>query len=134
MKSKKIIKAKLEEIAKQKIKEPDFRKYPVEQAMELLPCVYQAILGKNNKELYTQINSVSRSGMSRKVSAFIVHKGKVSNLNKTLFAWVYGDRNKDFEVRINGAGFCVRFEIAYRLFMFLDGESFTEKQVSYSYL
>ena len=92
---------------------------PIEYSLELLPSVKRAIGGKNGK-IYARVETVSRSGMSRTVSLFIVHKGDMVNLNNTVYRYVYGDTvTRDGKVRIGGCGMDMLFECTYRMFNFL---------------
>ena len=71
------------------------------EAPQLPPSLKKAIGGKDGK-IYTQVNSVTRSGMSKTISLFVVHRGEIVNLNYTIFADIYGDSRKNGTVRING--------------------------------
>lgn len=88
------------------------------QALELLPSLRKAVGGKGGK-IYCQVNSVSKSGMSRTISVFIVHKGDIINLNYTPFWKIYGDSKRNGVVRIKGCGMDMLFEATYRLYCFL---------------
>ena len=90
-----------------------------EQAFNLLPSLKKAIAG--NGKIYAQVNSVSRSGMSRTITLFIIHKNEIINLNYTIFSNVYADKSNVREgiARINGYGMDMLFEATYRLYNFL---------------
>lgn len=100
--------------------------YGIEYALKILPSVKKAIGGKNGK-IYAKVDTVSRSGMSRTISLYIMHQGELINLNYTPFAQVYGDTisNKGWgkQVRINGCGMDMLFEATYRLYHFLFTQS-----------
>ena len=90
-----------------------------EQAFNLLPSLKKAIAG--NGKIYAQVNSVSRSGMSRTITLFIIHKNEIVNLNYTIFSKVYADKSdlREGIARINGCGMDMLFEATYRLYNFL---------------
>ena len=93
--------------------------YNRERAVELLPSLKKAIGGENGK-IYAMVESVSRSGMSRTIVLFIIHKGELVNLNNTAFAKVYGDSISGYgTVRIHGCGMDMLFEATYRLYRWL---------------
>lgn len=88
-------------------------KYQIESAKRLLPAVRRAL--KKNA-IYATVHKVSKSGMSRTISLYIVHKNKIVCLNWA-FGDIFGDSiTKDREVRINGCGMDMLFEANYRLF------------------
>ena len=91
-----------------------------EQAFNLLPSLKKAI-GEKNGKIYAQVNTVSRSGMSRTITLFIIHKNEIINLNYTIFSKVYADKSnlKEGIARINGCGMDMLFEATYRLYNFL---------------
>ncbi len=91
--------------------------WEVTRAMEILKTVKKCIGGTG--KIYAKVDSVSSSGMSRKVSLYIVHKGEIVGLNNTAFSYVYGDRVKNGEVTIQGCGMDMLFECTYRLYQFL---------------
>ena len=90
-----------------------------EQAFNLLPSLKKAIAGKG--KIYAQVNNVSRSGMSRTITLFIIHKNEIINLNYTIFSKVYADKSdlREGIARINGCGMDMLFEATYRLYNFL---------------
>jgi len=97
--------------------------YNKDYALELLPSVKKAIGGKNGR-VYCQVETVSRSGMSRTINVIIPHKGELVNLNNTPFWTVYGDsKDKRGNVRIGGCGMDMLFEATYRLYNFLFDQS-----------
>ena len=106
---------KIETLCKEK---HDYYDVSISQALDLLPSLKKAIGGKNGK-IYAQVNTVAKSGMSRTVSLFIIHKGEIINLNSTVFAHVYGDTVTRDYVRIGGCGMDMLFECTYRLYHFL---------------
>jgi hypothetical protein len=93
--------------------------WQLERALELLPSVRKAV-GSKGGRIYAQVLTVARSGMSRTIALYIVHKGELVNLNGTLYARVYGDRvREDDAVSISGCGMDMLFEATYRLYRFL---------------
>tara|TARA_R110002110_G_scaffold186982_1_gene394345 strand:- start:292 stop:666 length:375 start_codon:yes stop_codon:yes gene_type:complete len=109
----------------EKLKKLDKSGYEIEHALKILPSVKKAI-GEGGK-IYARVDRVSRSGMSRHISLFIIYKGEMLNLNSTLFGLVYGDSRKNGEVKINGCGMDMLFEATYRLYHFL----FNQKRKPY---
>ena len=102
----------------ERIKELCKTEWEHEEALQLLPSLKKAIGGKDGK-IYTQVNSVAKSGMSWTISLFMVHRGEIVNLNYTVFAGIYGDSRKNGVVRISGWGMDMLFEATYRLYRFL---------------
>lgn len=96
--------------------ETDWQK---EYAFRLLPSLKKAIAGKS--KIYAQVNTVSRSGMSRTITLFIIHKNEIINLNHTIFSKVYADKSdlREGIAKINGCGMDMLFEATYRLYHFL---------------
>ena len=87
--------------------------YQAEEALRLLPAVKRAL--KANR-IWATVHTVSKSGMSRTISLYIVDKGNIVCLDWA-FGKIYGDSiTKDREVRINGCGMDMLFEANYRLF------------------
>ena len=87
--------------------------YQAAEAMRLLPAVKRAL--KSNK-IWATVHTVSKSGMSRTISLYMVHKGEIVCLDWS-FGKIYGDSiTKDREVRISGCGMDMLFEANYRLF------------------
>ena len=87
--------------------------YQAQEAMALLPAVRNAL--KRNA-IYATVHTVSKSGMSRNISLYMVHKGKIKCLDYA-FGRVFGDSmDKNHGVRINGCGMDMLFEANYRLF------------------
>jgi len=85
--------------------------------IEMIRNLWPSVKKELRKGIYAQVNTVSRSGMSRTISLFIKHKGEIINLNSTPFWKLYGDsRNSDHQVRIGGCGMDMLFEASYRLF------------------
>ena len=103
---------------KERIEKLVENEYQLNYALALLPSLKKAVGGKDGK-IYCQVNSVSKSGMSRTISVFIVHQGEIVNLNHTLFWRIYGDSKRNGVVRINGGGMDMMFEATYRLYCFL---------------
>jgi hypothetical protein len=88
--------------------------YQAAEAMRLLPAVKKAL--KANK-IYATVHTVSKSGMSRTISLYMVNKGEIVCLDWA-FGKIFGDSiTKDHEVRINGCGMDMLFEANYRLFL-----------------
>lgn len=86
--------------------------YQASEAIRLLPAVRKAL--KTNA-IYATVHTVSKSGMSRTISLYMVNKRKIVNLDWA-FGKVYGDSVKNGVVRINGCGMDMLFEANYRLF------------------
>lgn len=88
--------------------------WQIEQIKELWPSVKKQL----RRGIYAQVNTVARSGMSRTISVYIIHKKEMVNLNNTPFWRLYGDSRKDrtHAVRIGGCGMDMLFEASYRLF------------------
>ena len=96
------------------IKHYKMTEYQAAEALRLLPAVKRAL--KANK-IWATVHTVSKSGMSRTISLYIVNKGNIVCLDWA-FGKIYGDSiTKDREVRINGCGMDMLFEANYRLFV-----------------
>lgn len=92
--------------------------YGHEYALELFPSIQKAV-GRKGGKIYCSVEGVSRSGMSRTIKVYVMHKGQLVCLNNTAFWQVYGDsRNSNGEVRITGCGMDMLFEATYRLYNF----------------
>ena len=98
--------------AQKLIKDYGLTEYQAKEVIELLPAIKRAL--KTNK-IYAKVDSVSRSGMSRKISLYIVNKGEIYCLNFA-FGKIFGDRLNGCEVTIYGCGMDMLFESVYRLF------------------
>ena len=69
---------------------------------------------KPGTTVYTVLNSVSASGMSRDISLFIVHKGAIRNIN-ALAADACGHALGKRGVRAQGCGMDMGFALVYAL-------------------
>ena len=85
-----------------------------EEVVRMSPAVKTAL--KRNA-VYAKVDSVSRSGMSRKISLYIVYRNEIYCLNWG-FGSIFGDRVdiKTHDVIIGGCGMDMLFEANYRLF------------------
>lgn len=89
--------------------------YQAKEVDRLMPAVKRAL--KKNA-IYAKVDRVAKSGMSRHISLYIVHKNRIVCLNWA-FGEIFGDSlNDNREVRINGCGMDMLFEANYRLFKF----------------
>ena len=88
--------------------------YQAGEAIRVLPSVKRAL--KNNA-IWATVNHVSKSGMYRKISLYIIRKNRIYCLNYA-FGKIFGDKyfNKTREVGISGCGMDMLFEANYRLF------------------
>ncbi|MGD9156942.1 MAG: hypothetical protein PVG39_00920 [Desulfobacteraceae bacterium] len=103
--------------------------YQADEALHLWEPVKRAL--KKN-EIYARVNRVSRSGMYRTISLYIVHKGRIKCLNYA-FGKIFGDRFsfKTYEVGISGCGMDMLFEANYRLFRALCPKSHYQSYCRY---
>lgn len=71
---------------------------------------------KPNDSIYTKVTHVSRSGMSRKIQAFMVRDDDIVNITRWVAA-VNDDRyDRDSrEITVNGCGMDMCFDLVYRL-------------------
>jgi len=69
-------------------------------------------------KIYGTVHSVSRSGMSRQISLYIVYKGEIFPLNWH-FGDIYGKLLKNGNVRINGCGMDMLFAATNSLWRFV---------------
>jgi len=98
--------------------------------LELIRKLWPSVKKQLREGVYAQVNTVSRSGMSRTISLFIKHKGEIINLNSTPFWKLYGDsRNDDHQVRISGCGMDMLFAASYNLFQYCFNQSRTPYQI-----
>lgn len=70
---------------------------------------------KPGQTVYTNVNTVSRSGMSRNISAYIVHEGKVLDIS-----WIINRLNgkaipEQGGVKMGGCGMDMGFALVYGL-------------------
>ncbi len=72
--------------------------YEIEEIKRLWPSVKKAI----RNGIYANVDTVSKSGMSRTITVRIKHKGEIINLNYTPYWKIYGDSRKNGVVRIGG--------------------------------
>ena len=88
--------------------------YQAGEVMRLLPAVRRAL--RANK-IWATVHTVSKSGMRRTISLYMVNKGEIICLDWA-FGKIFGDSiTKNQEVRINGCGMDMLFEANYRLFL-----------------
>ena len=79
--------------------------------------------------VYTTVKTVSSSGMSRKISCYIVQDGKIrsiSNLTGNALEWSTGDNSGS--VTVTGCGMDMGFHLVYTLSSVLFGDSYALKQ------
>jgi hypothetical protein len=71
---------------------------------------------KPGQAIYTKVEHVSQSGMSRDVSVYIVQENKIINITYLIGEAMGLKRNRKTEgLRIVGCGFDAGFEIAYQI-------------------
>jgi hypothetical protein len=81
-----------------------------------------------NDTVYTQLNHVSRSGMSRKISIFVIRNNKpidISYLAEEKLGWTV----KSDGVHVSGCGMDMGFHLVYSLaqVLFKDGYALNQK-------
>jgi len=79
----------------------------------LLHRVALAVHEKHKSALYLSVDSVSRSGMSRTVSGYIIYDNSLYNIT-----WILKElKILDKAGRIHGCGMDMLFEVSYSLFL-----------------
>lgn len=84
-------------------------------------------LTHGNKTIYVLTRSVSKSGLSRKVSVYVVNNGELLNLTYfvgSLLGLPLQDKNGYWTVTLNGGGMDMHFKLAYDLGMVLFGDGY----------
>lgn len=69
---------------------------------------------KPNSTVYTVLRSVSKSGLSREISAFAIQKGKLRNLD-CLIADAIGHAVGNQGIKMNGCGMDAGFALVYSI-------------------
>lgn len=70
---------------------------------------------KKNSEIIVVIHKISKSGMQRKMSAFIIYKKQLVNLNFDIARLGLARRDDHNHLVINGCGMDMAFDLTYRL-------------------
>ena len=70
---------------------------------------------KPGQTVWTLIRSVAPSGMSRKVSVFIVDEGRIRDISWNAAHAIGYSVNEHHEVRVHGCGFDAGYEIVHNL-------------------
>jgi hypothetical protein len=74
---------------------------------------------KPNTKVYTMLRSVSSSGMSRRISLFVIHKGELRCIDH-MVATVMGNKVSDKGgIQVNGCGMDMGFHLVYNLGRYL---------------
>ena len=70
---------------------------------------------KKNSEIIIVIHNVSKSGMQRKMSAFVIYKKQLVNINWNIEKLGIAKRDKNHKLIINGCGMDMAFDLSYRI-------------------
>jgi hypothetical protein len=70
---------------------------------------------KKDNEIIIVIHSVSKSGMQRKMSAFVIYKKQLVNINWNIEKLGIAKRDKNHKLIINGCGMDMAFDLSYRI-------------------
>jgi uncharacterized protein YjaZ len=85
-------------------------------------CEYLLKVTKKNTTIYTLLRNVSSSGMSRRISCFIVNDGQVEDITFYVARVLESKRNKrDGGITVSGCGMDMGFDLVYRLSSELHG-------------
>lgn len=86
-----------------------------------LKAIYQNLIKdlkkkvKKNSEIIVVIHKISKSGMQRKMSVFVVYKKQLVNLNFDIARLDIARRDDNNHLVINGCGMDMAFDLTYRL-------------------
>lgn len=86
---------------------------------------------KKDSEIIVVIHRVSKSGMQRKMSAFVIYKKQLVNLNFDYARLNIARRDDNNHLVINGCGMDMSFDLAYRLKIKLYGYKTAIKNQQY---
>ncbi len=90
------------------------------QALEALRALVD---GK--REIYTLVRSVSRSGLSRRISLFVVKDGEIFGIDHLMIAAGLGKRRgHEFGLYVEGVGQDMAWYQVYRLSLALYGDAY----------
>lgn len=70
---------------------------------------------KKNSEIIVVIHKISKSGMQRKMSAFVIYKKQLVNLNFDIAKLGIAKRKGNNHLVIKGCGMDMAFDLTYRL-------------------
>jgi hypothetical protein len=70
---------------------------------------------KKDSEIIVVIHKVSKSGMQRKMSAFVIYKKQLVNLNFDIAKLDIARRDDNNHLIIGGCGMDMAFDLTYRL-------------------
>ena len=86
---------------------------------------------KKDSEIIVVIHKISKSGMQRKMSAFVVYKKQLVNLNFDIARLGIARRDDHNHLVINGCGMDMAFNLTYRLKCKLYGYNIALKNQQY---
>ena len=86
---------------------------------------------KKDSEIIVVIHKVSKSGMQRKMSAFVVYKKQLVRLNFDIAKLDIARSDGSHHLVINGCGMDMAFDLAYRLKIKLYGYDIAIKNQQY---
>jgi hypothetical protein len=70
---------------------------------------------KKDSEIIVVIHSVSKSGMQRKMSAFVIYKKQLVNINWYIDKLGIAKRDQNNKLIINGCGMDMAFALTYKI-------------------
>lgn len=98
-------------------------KYTKEQVERSRAYLLDTLKIKPGDTVYTKVNHVSRSGMSRNIEAYVMRDNEPVNISTSAATLLESPIAKDGGVKMGGCGmdmgFALVYDLAYRLF--LDG-------------
>ena len=83
---------------------------------------------KKDSEIIVVIHKVSKSGMQRKMSAFVIYKKQLVNLNFDIAKLDIARRNDNNHLVVNGCGMDMGFHLVYTLSSILFKDGYALKQ------
>ena len=99
--------------------------------METLELLKNWLDKQEKKEIYVQVMSVSRSGMSRKVKAYLVLNNRIMQVTHHVAKSIGYNLQSDDTIRIGGSGFNVKDWLVKRVSHELYGN---ENEIDYNSL
>ena len=95
-------------------------KYTKEQVERSRAYLLDALNIKPGDTVYTKVNHVSRSGMSRNIEAYVMRGNEPVNISASAATLMKSPIAKDGGVKMDGCGmdmgFALVYDLAYRLF------------------
>ena len=82
---------------------------------EYLRSHLQQVVESANRRVYTMIRHVASSGMSRRLSVFVVEDGKIREITGLVAELVGYKRHSDGTLTVGGCGFDAGFDVVYNL-------------------